>query len=324
MPEGVARRVVRPVAHGDRPLHHGTDPLAHPLCGLGLLVPDRGEDGQHVGRGHRGHGQRPDARERIGAQTARPVLRVLGNAPAGALLLQHHGGGLLDRGHALAVALLGQRVSARPGSLAVRERHVARLGQGHQRVAAEPEHPGPAPNDQPLHPWRAIFSNIIVLGRCFGCSESFPHPSWMDGSVRSRWHSPTHDGRPKGQVRRRSARVGSSGVFRPGRQVEQCPARVVFGGVGPPCCHVCHDRCPARTGWGLDAIPGAQAGGVWQPPSPHRPAARRAGYQGGAPGALTRCRVAQGGGVMRCAGRRGRPHGAADGLALPAPAAPNR
>ena len=44
LPEGVARRVVRPVAHGDRPLHHGTDPLAHPLCGLGLLVPDRGED----------------------------------------------------------------------------------------------------------------------------------------------------------------------------------------------------------------------------------------------------------------------------------------
>ena len=30
LPEGVARRVVRPVAHCDRPLHHGTDPLAHP------------------------------------------------------------------------------------------------------------------------------------------------------------------------------------------------------------------------------------------------------------------------------------------------------
>ena len=36
LPEGIARRVVRPVAHGDRPLHHGTDPLAHSLCGLGL------------------------------------------------------------------------------------------------------------------------------------------------------------------------------------------------------------------------------------------------------------------------------------------------
>ena len=109
-------------------------------------------DRQHIGRGQRGHGQRPDARERIGAQTARPVQCVLGIAPAWALLRQHRGGGLLDRGHALAVAPLGQRVSARPGSLAVHERHVARLGQGHQRVAAEPEHPGPAPNDQPLHP----------------------------------------------------------------------------------------------------------------------------------------------------------------------------
>ena len=85
-------------------------------------------DRQHIGRGQRGHGQRPDARERIGAQTARPVQCVLGIAPAWALLRQHRGGGLLDRGHALAVALLGQR------------------------VAAEPDHPGPAPNDQPLHP----------------------------------------------------------------------------------------------------------------------------------------------------------------------------
>ena len=52
----------------------------------------------------------------------------------------------------LGVALLGQRISARPCLLAVGERHVARLDQRHQRVAAEPEHPGPAPNDQPLHP----------------------------------------------------------------------------------------------------------------------------------------------------------------------------
>ena len=29
LPEGIARRVVRPVAHGHRLLHHGTDPLLH-------------------------------------------------------------------------------------------------------------------------------------------------------------------------------------------------------------------------------------------------------------------------------------------------------
>ena len=28
LPEGVARRVIRPVAHRHRPLHHGADPLA--------------------------------------------------------------------------------------------------------------------------------------------------------------------------------------------------------------------------------------------------------------------------------------------------------
>ena len=84
--------------------------FARPPCGLGLVVPDRGEDGQHVGRGHLGHGHRPDARERIGAQTARPVPRVLGIAPAGALLRQHLAGGLLDRGRALAVARLAYEV----------------------------------------------------------------------------------------------------------------------------------------------------------------------------------------------------------------------
>ena len=76
LPEGIARRVIRPVAHGDRPFHHGGDPLPYPPRGLGLVVPDRSEDGQDVGRGHLGHGQRPDARERIGAQTARPGVPV--------------------------------------------------------------------------------------------------------------------------------------------------------------------------------------------------------------------------------------------------------
>ena len=52
-------------------------------------------------------------------------------------------------------------------------------------------------------------------------------------------------------------------------------------------------------------------------PAPAAPAPRpRAG-----PRALTRCRGARGGGPGRCAGRRGRPRGAADGLA---PAAPDR
>ena len=49
LPEGVARRVVRPVAHCDRPLHHGADPLPYPPRGLRLVVPDRGQDCQHIG-----------------------------------------------------------------------------------------------------------------------------------------------------------------------------------------------------------------------------------------------------------------------------------
>ena len=76
LPEGVARRLVRPVAHCDRPRHRGADPLADPPRGLGLAVPNRDEGRQHVGRRHVGHGHRPDVRKRIGAQTARPGLPV--------------------------------------------------------------------------------------------------------------------------------------------------------------------------------------------------------------------------------------------------------
>ena len=47
--EGLARRVVRPVAHRDRPLRHGADPLPYPPRGLRLVVPDRGQDCEHIG-----------------------------------------------------------------------------------------------------------------------------------------------------------------------------------------------------------------------------------------------------------------------------------
>ena len=92
---------------------------------------------------------------------------------------------------------------------------------------------------------------------------------------------------------------------------------LVFGGVGPPRRCVCHDRGPGRI-CGPCVSRGAQAGGVRPLPPP---ATRRCR---GGPCTLTRCRVVRGGGVMRCAGRRDRPRGAAGGLAPPAPAAPDR
>ena len=64
---------------------------------------------------------------------------------------------------------------------------------------------------------------------------------------------------------------------------------------------------------------------TWARSAAHRRAVSGPRPRGGAGGpcTLTRCRVARGGGVMRCAGRRRRPCGAADGLAPPAPAAPD-
>ena len=90
------------------------------------------------------------------------------------------------------------------------------------------------------------------------------------------------------------------------------PGVSVFGRVGPPSCHVCHDRWPARTvGW---TRPAAHRQAVSGPRLPAR----------GVPRALTRWCVARGGGAGRCAGWQGRPGGAAGWLAPPAPAAPDR
>ena len=72
-------------------------------------------------------------------------------------------------------------------------------------------------------------------------------------------------------------------------------------------------------GCGRTRTSGSVGGQGQQRPWSTRP---RAGA--GGPCALTRCRVVRGGEVMRCAGRRRRPCGAADGLAPPAPVAPDR
>ena len=148
--------------------------------------------------------------------------------------------------------------------------------------------------------------------------------------IRMRYHQPTidyvirrrADGRTKPDIIRCRKRFLAREIYQrvmreeyrglraswPGGSVG--PGVSVFGRVGPPSCHVCHDRWPARTvGW-------------------TRPAAHRQAVSGprlpGVPRALTRWCVARGGGAGRCAGWQGRPRGAAGGLAPPAPAVPDR
>ena len=84
LPEGIGRRVVRPVAHGDRPLQHRADAMAHSLGGLHLHVLDGREDREHVGAGDLGDGPVADAREhdgpREGGVVAPPPLGRVGRA----------------------------------------------------------------------------------------------------------------------------------------------------------------------------------------------------------------------------------------------------
>ena len=134
-PDAVAR-VVGPQLHGHGPFQHRTDTLPHPTGRLRLLVPDGREDLQHVGAGHLRHQSPSDPREGVGFQAAKPGARVSGVAPSGLFLFQHarRGGGKGRRD--LGAALLGQRVAALAGDLAVGQRLGARLGEWDQHGAA--------------------------------------------------------------------------------------------------------------------------------------------------------------------------------------------
>ena len=145
------------------------------------------------------------------------------------------------------------------------------------------------------------------------------HPSWIPSSSRA--------ARPPGMrplaatVRRRPAggcgSAPASGIQPSGMHPQPGPGRARV-----------RRRRPAPS----PRVPRSRAASyLWPVREPRRPGGRcpancrprpRAGA--GGPRALTRCRVVRGGGVMRCAGRRRRPCGAADGLVPPAPAAPDR
>ena len=201
-----------------------------------------------------------------------------------------------------------------PRCLGPRDQGLVAPRIGHERLVAETDPPGGdrhvrrsgRPDSLPRHDaarrgnMASLVSPILVPGD----SPTGHETAGGDREATPRW-----------RVWLCARRMVSSLPACPRGEARRVP---VFGRVGPPSCHVCHSAGrPSRVD--LGAICGAQTGGVRPaPPSGPRP---RAGA--GGPCVLTRCRVVRGGGVMRCAGRRRRPCGAADGLAPPAPAAPD-
>ena len=145
-------RVVDPELHRHRPLQHRTEALAQPPGGLRLRVPDGGEDLQHVGARDLRHRHLPDTREGVPLEGQDPLAAVRPTSPAGALLFHHTRGGFSEARYALRTTLLGKRVAALAGQLAVGQRLLPGLGEGDQRDAAEPELAAPAADDQALNP----------------------------------------------------------------------------------------------------------------------------------------------------------------------------
>ena len=117
-----------------------------------LGVPDGREDRQHVGA--RDLRDRPgaDAREGVALKAVPPGPDLLGILPAALLLLDHGGGGLGESGYALKAALVGERVSALTGELAVGDGLLAGLGERDEGDRAEPEFRAPAADDEALDP----------------------------------------------------------------------------------------------------------------------------------------------------------------------------
>ena len=138
-------------------------------------------------------------------------------------------------------------------------------------------------------------------------------------SLERSWRHPGGAGR-----RQHSSRSGCVGGWHPTSWPD--------GSVGPDACPcsaasarpvaTCATIAGQPVTMGLDAIRGAQAGGVRRPPSPQAVAA--SWCQGGAPRALTRWCVARGEGAARCAGRPCGPGGAARHAVSPVRAAPDR
>ncbi len=109
----------------------------------------------------------------------------------------------------------------------------------------------------------------------------------------------------------------ASGIQPSGMHPQPGPGRARVRRRRPARRRVCHGRGPVRT-----PVACARAAAHRRAVSGHCRPRPRAGAGGPCP--LTRWCVARGGEVMRCAGRRDRPRGAAGGLAPPAPVAPDR
>ena len=144
--------VVDPVLHGHGPFQDRTHAQAHPPGRVRLPVPDGREDLKHVGARDLGDRHLADAREGEPPQAGQPLAGVIPTAPAGLLLFQHKRSRFGKGRNALGAALLGERVSAFTGQLAVGEGLLPGLGQGNEGEGAESELTAASTDDEALNP----------------------------------------------------------------------------------------------------------------------------------------------------------------------------
>ena len=178
--------VVAAVLHRHGPLQHRPEALAHAPRGLRLVVPEGGEDRQHVGARHVGNQACADAGEGVAFQARQPAFRVPAALPAGPLLVQHAAGGVGERRRLLRAAFLRERVAALAGQLTVGQRLLARLGERDQLRAAEPEFLVPAADDEPLDPAAGpgrLHEEIQALPVAVASRPRRPHEEGGEGLV---------------------------------------------------------------------------------------------------------------------------------------------
>ncbi len=110
-------------------------------------------------------------------QARLPLAGVFRIAPAVPLLLQHTHGGFGEGGNGLAASLLGERVPALAGELAIGERLLPGLGQRDQGNAAESELTAATADQQALNPAAGSAGldeevQSVPIGRVFRAERS--------------------------------------------------------------------------------------------------------------------------------------------------------
>ncbi len=150
--DGIASRIVGPVALRHGPPHHRRNSLTHAPRGLGLRAPNRHENGHDVGRGDVRDGALAEVRKHIASKRGSPLGGMLLVSPSVPVEINDGCGRSFEGRDSGRAAALSDRVATGTRDLAVLQRGLPRFGERDERASTQPERALPPVHDEPLSP----------------------------------------------------------------------------------------------------------------------------------------------------------------------------